>query len=145
MSFISRVSPAAFDGSTVYPLHHDPVQDSVVSMSRCPLLLTRDLSALQSKGPFPRRSLWRGIHKGAVALLWGEPLASMRASVVCWRAACLRGGGNPPAPAFPGGETGKGDPSSWLPQAASALAVAAAFRLQIALPNGSKRPTTCGP
>jgi len=40
--------------------------------------------------------------------LWGEPTASMRANVFCWRAACFRRGGNPPAPAFPGGETGKG-------------------------------------
>jgi hypothetical protein len=37
----------------------------------------------------------RGIHKGAAALLWGEPRF-------------MRRGGNPPAPAFPGGETGKG-------------------------------------
>ena len=50
----------------------------------------------------------RGIHKGAAALLWGEPAASLRASAFGWRAACSRRGGNPPAPAFPGGETGKG-------------------------------------
>src|SRR4051812_40587065 len=38
----------------------------------------------------------RGMHKGAAALLWGEPRF--------WRR-----GGNPPAPAFPReGETGKG-------------------------------------
>src|SRR5437879_3318758 len=36
------------------------------------------------------------MHKGAAALLWGEPRF-------------LRRGGNPPAPAFPLGETGKGD------------------------------------
>jgi len=40
--------------------------------------------------------------------LWGEPDASMRASAFGWRAACYRRGGNPPAPACPGGETGKG-------------------------------------
>jgi len=39
--------------------------------------------------------------------LWGEPAASQCASVVCWRAACVRRGGHSPAPAFPG-ETGKG-------------------------------------
>src|SRR5260370_32124394 len=50
----------------------------------------------------------RGMHKGAVALLWGEAAASTRASVFCWRGACFRRGGNPPAPAFPRGETEKG-------------------------------------
>ena len=38
----------------------------------------------------------RGIHKGASALLWGEPRF-------------VRRGGNPPAAAFPFGETGKGE------------------------------------
>ena len=36
-----------------------------------------------------------GMHKGAAALLWGEPRV-------------VRRGGNPPAPAFPAGEMGKG-------------------------------------
>jgi hypothetical protein len=36
----------------------------------------------------------------------------MLASVFGWRAACRRRGGNPPAPAFPGGETGKGGSNS---------------------------------
>jgi hypothetical protein len=59
------------------------------------------------------------MHKGAAALLWGEPAAATLASAVCWRAACPRRGGNPPAPAFPGGETGKGRSNSLLPQANS--------------------------
>jgi hypothetical protein len=50
----------------------------------------------------------QGMHKGAAALLWGEPAASMRDSAFCWRAACFRRGGNRPAPACPFGETGKG-------------------------------------
>jgi hypothetical protein len=33
----------------------------------------------------------------------------------------LRRGGNPPAPAFPGGETGKGRSTSLLPQAEKGL------------------------
>jgi hypothetical protein len=49
------------------------------------------------------------MHKGAAALLWGEPAASMRASAFCWRAACFRRGGNHPRPGLPLGETGKGD------------------------------------
>src|ERR1700733_15596183 len=40
------------------------------------------------------------MHKGAAALLWGEPVAALLAN---------RRGGNPPAPAFLLGETGKGD------------------------------------
>ena len=60
----------------------------------------------------------RGIHKGAPALLWGEPAASMRASVFCWLAACFRRGGNPPAPAFPRrGKRERGRSNSLLPQA----------------------------
>jgi len=47
-----------------------------------------------------------GMHKGGSAErfetpLWGELAASMGASAFCWRAACQRRGGNPPAPAFP--------------------------------------------
>ena len=42
--------------------------------------------------------------------LAGGAAAAMCASAVCWRAACQRRGGNPPAPAFPQrGETGKGE------------------------------------
>src|ERR1700722_13546481 len=40
------------------------------------------------------------MHKGAAALLWGGPVAALLAN---------RRGGNPPAPAFLLGETGKGD------------------------------------
>src|SRR5580692_1315738 len=49
------------------------------------------------------------MHKGAAALLWGEPAASMLASAFGWRAACFRRGGNHPRPGLPLGETGKGD------------------------------------
>ena len=56
------------------------------------------------QAPRPKRG--RGIHKGAEPLLWGEPRF-------------LRRGGNPPAPAFPAGETGKGRSDSLLPQALS--------------------------
>jgi|KBSSwiStaDraftv2_1062776.scaffolds.fasta_scaffold87378_4 hypothetical protein len=61
----------------------------------------------------------RGIHKGAAALLWGEPAASLRASAFCWHAACFRRGGHPPAPAFPLGKRERGS-NSLLPQAISA-------------------------
>jgi hypothetical protein len=44
----------------------------------------------------------------------------MHAGVVC-RLQRARRGGHPPAPAFPGGETGKGRPDSLLPQADSPL------------------------
>ncbi len=54
------------------------------------------------------RPPFAGDAQGAVALLWGEPAASSHASVFGWRAACARRGGNPPAPSFPLGETGKG-------------------------------------
>lgn len=49
------------------------------------------------------------MHKGAKSLLWGE-LRKQR-------------GGNPPAPAFPGGETGKGRSQQFspLPQAEKML------------------------
>lgn len=52
-----------------------------------------------------------GLHKGAAALLWGEPPG-------CWRR-----GGNPPAPAFPWGKQERGERKipSLLPQAAVAL------------------------
>jgi len=50
-----------------------------------------------------------GMHKGAAALLWGEPAASMLACVFGWRAACFRRGGNHPHPGLPLGETGKGN------------------------------------
>jgi hypothetical protein len=67
--------------------------------------------------------------QGGEALLRAEPAASMRASAVCWRAACVRRGGNPPAacvrrggnppaPAFPRrGKRERGNQSSLLPQA----------------------------
>ena len=42
----------------------------------------------------------------------------MRDSAFCWRAACFRRGGNPPAPAFPRrGKRERGRPNSLLPQA----------------------------
>src|SRR5215472_11589948 len=50
----------------------------------------------------------QGMHKGAAALLWGEPAASRRDSVFCWRAACFRRGGNHPAPACPWGKRERG-------------------------------------
>jgi hypothetical protein len=59
----------------------------------------------------------RGMHKGAAALLWGEPAASMRASAFCWRAACFRRGGIPSRPGLPLGGNGKGGSNSLLPQA----------------------------
>jgi len=40
--------------------------------------------------------------------LWGEPAASMRASVFCWRAACSGVGGTYPAPACPWGKRERG-------------------------------------
>jgi hypothetical protein len=45
---------------------------------------------------------------GLKSLLRGEPMASLRASFFLLARSVLRRGGNPPAPAFPGGETGKG-------------------------------------
>src|SRR5437763_229647 len=50
----------------------------------------------------------RGMHKGAAALLWGEPAAAMPASAFCWWAACFRRGGNHPRPGLPPGGNGKG-------------------------------------
>lgn len=49
----------------------------------------------------------RGIHKGAPALLWGEPRF-------------VRRGGNPSRPGFPLGGNGKGGGDSLPPQADSA-------------------------
>ena len=49
-----------------------------------------------------------GMRKGGSAPLAGGDGSSASDSAFCWRAACFRRGGNPPAPAFPGGETGKG-------------------------------------
>ena len=64
----------------------------------------------------PTRPLARsaGIHKGAAALLWGEPIAGCVPAWLAGHAACLRRGGNPPAPAFPLGETGKGESPKFL-------------------------------
>jgi hypothetical protein len=44
----------------------------------------------------------------------------MCASAFCWRTACQRRGGNPPAPAFPRGNGKGGDQTSLLPQAVRA-------------------------
>src|SRR2546430_684597 len=97
-------SPGAYYEAIAAPNSTPPV----VNKSRCPLLLTRDLSALHHKVACRERSRG-GIHKGAAALLWGEPAASTRASGFGWRAACLRRGGDPPAPAFPRRGNGKGE------------------------------------
>src|ERR1700681_434952 len=59
------------------------------------------------------------MHKGAAALLWGEPAASMRASCFCWRAACSPAWGDPPPPRLALGGNGKGGLNSLLPQAIS--------------------------
>jgi len=66
------------------------------------------------------------------ALLWGEPRL-------------LRRGGNPPAPAFPGGETGKGRSDSLLPQALSAPCSHRRFALlPFALLSGAFAPVPFG-
>ncbi len=64
-----------------------------------------------------------GYTRGRQPLLWGEPAAAMRASAFCWRVACFRRGGNPPAPACPRrGKRERGrSKSSTLPQAAGLL------------------------
>jgi hypothetical protein len=51
----------------------------------------------------------RGIHKGAAALLWGEPAASVRARALCWRATCPPAWGEPARPGFPRRGNGKGE------------------------------------
>ena len=61
------------------------------------------------------------MHKGAAALLWGEPAhdACQRFWLDAQRA--RRRGGNPPAPAFPRrGKRERGRSNSLLPQANSA-------------------------
>ena len=56
--------------------------------------------------------------------LAGGAAASMCASAVCWRTACQRRGGNPPAPAFPRRGNGKeGVQTSLLPQAVRVVVV----------------------
>jgi hypothetical protein len=65
------------------------------------------LSSLKSP-PIP---LKRGIHKGAAALLWGEPIA-FDACQRGWAGAQRAFGvGEPTRPGFPFWETGKGDSS----------------------------------
>jgi hypothetical protein len=64
--------------------------------------------------------------------LWGEPRF-------------LRRGGNPPAPAFPGGETGKGIQPSLLPQALLLLCSHRRFALlPFALFQGASAPVPFG-
>ena len=90
---------------------------AVGSTSSCTVLLVSEVSGLQRK-VCPR---WRpagGCTRGAPAPLVGGAAASMRDSVFCWRAACQRRGGNPPAPAFPRrGKRERGRSNSLLPQA----------------------------
>jgi hypothetical protein len=53
------------------------------------------------------------MHKGAAAPLVGGAARMMRASVLCWRAACLPAWGEPSRPGLPPeGETGKGGVNS---------------------------------
>jgi hypothetical protein len=68
--------------------------------------------AVVRTGPIPYHRARRGSTRGRQPLLWGEPAAATPASAFCWRVACFRRGGHPPAPAFPGGETGKGRSNS---------------------------------
>src|SRR5215472_8652944 len=56
--------------------------------------------------PTPRWVPSGGCARGVSAQCFETPLAggaaaAMGASAVCWRTACQRRGGNPPAPAFP--------------------------------------------
>src|SRR5580658_5509361 len=72
---------------------------------------------LSSLPPKSDRLRSGGYTRGRQPSLWGEPAASMRASVFCWRAACLRRGGNPPAPACPRrGKRERGRSNSLLSQ-----------------------------
>src|SRR6266480_2528460 len=83
------------------------------------------------------------MHKGAAALLWGEPAASMLASVFCWRAACFRRGGNHPRPGLPPGGNGKGGLNSLLPQAnLSRLNISFLFPVKTLVGIRRDRPAT---
>jgi hypothetical protein len=70
------------------------------------------IGRLFEPGQSPYHRARRGSTRGRQPLLWGEPAAATPASAFCWRVACFRRGGHPPAPAFPGGETGKGRSNS---------------------------------
>ena len=62
------------------------------------------------------------MHKGAAALLWGEPAHDACQRFWLARAACSGVGGTLPPRLSPAqGETGKGESDSLLPQAISAL------------------------
>lgn len=72
----------------------------------------------------PRRT--QGMHKGAAALLWGEPAHDARQRFVLAAQRVRRRGGNPPAPAFPRrGKRERGRSNSLLPQATSYAAACA--------------------
>src|SRR5215469_2752910 len=91
--------------------------DGVGSTSSCPVLLASEMSGLRRK-VHRRRKPAGGCTRGAAAPLVGVAASTMRASVLCWRAAGMRRGGNPPAPAFPRrGKRERGRSDSLRPQA----------------------------
>src|SRR5262249_42185507 len=84
-----------------------------------------DVAAILNSSPARSRrsrlTIWRrprwypsgGCARGVSAERFETPLAGgaaapMRASAVCWHAACQGRGGNPPAPAFPRGKRERG-------------------------------------
>src|SRR5579863_690345 len=96
---------------------------SVGNKSRCPVLLTDDLSGLQHKA-LTRisecRVYARGYTRGRQAPLVGGAAASMRASSFLLARSVLPAWGEPARPGLPPeGETGRGRSNSLLPQADS--------------------------
>jgi hypothetical protein len=84
----------------------------VGSTSSCPVLLASEMSGLRRKVHLR----WRpaGDAQGGGSPLVGGAASMMRASGFGWRAACLRRGGNPPAPAFP--RRGKRERGNQIPR-----------------------------